>query len=87
MDSAAVRRALRETLEQEIARGDPPETRATLERLIEEGVGEEEAWRLLSLVLLDELNKIMRQQRPFDRTRYVAALHALPSLPSQLGGT
>ena len=87
MDLVAVRHALRETLEQQIDLGDPPETRATFERLVRTGIAQDEAWRLLSLVLLDELNEVMRQQRPFDRARYVGALHALPDTPEQSGGT
>jgi hypothetical protein len=78
MDPVAVRRALREVLEQQITLGDPPETKATFERLVQSGVAEDEAWRLLSLVLLEEFNEMMRHQRPFDRGRYVAALQALP---------
>ena len=81
MDPAAVRHALRDALEQQIALGDPPETKATFERLLRSGIAEDEAWRLLSLVLLGELNEIMRNQRPFDRARYVAALQALPRTP------
>jgi hypothetical protein len=31
------------------------------------------------------LNEVMRQQRPFDRARYVGALYALPVTPEQSG--
>jgi hypothetical protein len=86
VDAVTVRRALRETLEQQIALGDPPETRATFERLMRTGVTQDEAWRLLSLVLLDELNEVMRQQRPFDRARYISALNALADTPEQRAG-
>ena len=38
MDSAAARHALQETLEQQIALGDPPETKETFAPLIQNGV-------------------------------------------------
>ena len=78
------RHALRETLEQQIALGDPPETKETFARLIQNGIAEDDVWRLLALVLVDELNEIARNQRPFDRVRYVAALNALPQTPKAL---
>lgn len=84
MDSAAARHALQETLEQQIALGDPPETKETFARLIQNGMAEDDVWRLLAVVLLDELNEIARNQRPFDRVRYVAALKALPQTPKAL---
>jgi hypothetical protein len=87
MEPVAVRRALREALEQQIALGDPPETRVTFERLVQTGVGGDEAWRLLSLVLLEELYEVLRHQRPFDRARYVAALEALPQTPTPSGAS
>jgi hypothetical protein len=85
MDPGAVQHALRDALEQQIALWDPPETKATFERLLRSGIAQDEAWRLLSLVLMDELNEIMRHQRPFDRARYVAALNALPQPPAHTG--
>ncbi len=72
--------ALRDVLTQQIADGDPPETAATFARLRGDGVAEEVVWRLLSAVLLQELALIARDNRPFDRTGYVAALHRLPEL-------
>jgi hypothetical protein len=85
MDPSAVQHALRDVLEQQVALGDPPEAKATLERLLRSGIAQDEAWRLLSLVLLDELTEIMRHQRAFDRARYVVALNALPQTPGHTG--
>ena len=72
--------ALRETLEAQIAADDPPETRLTLARLQREGIPEEEAWRWVSAVLLQEIALIMSLKRPFDREGYIAALNHLPEL-------
>jgi len=71
---------LREALDNQIAANDPPETALTLARLQREGVADEMVWRLLSAVLLQELNLMLGEQQPFNRARYVAALHRLPVL-------
>lgn len=78
--SPAVMAALRETLEAQIAADDPPETRLTLARLQREGIPDDEAWRWLSAVLLQEMALIISHKRPFDREGYIAALHHLPGL-------
>jgi hypothetical protein len=78
--SPAVMAALKETLEAQIAADDPPETRQTLARLQREGIPEDEAWRWLSAVLLQEMVLIIRDKRSFDREGYIAALHQLPEL-------
>jgi hypothetical protein len=80
----AARAVLREILENQIAANDPPEVEDALTRLRREGVAEEAAWRLMSAVLLLELDTIIREQREFDRTQYVTNLRALPALPREL---
>ena len=72
--------ALKEALEAQIASDDPPETRLTLERLLREGIPEDEAWRWLSAVMLQEMALITRHDRPFDRQGYITALNHLPGL-------
>ena len=72
--------ALREVLENQITANDPPETALTLARLLRDGVAEDEAWRWLSAVMLQEMSLIVRYNRPFDRDGYVAALRRLPEL-------
>lgn len=76
----AVMAALRESIEAQIAAGDPPETELTLKRLTGEGIPEDEAWRWLSAVLLQEMSAMIRDNRAFDRDGYVAALQQLPGL-------
>lgn len=78
--SPAVLAALKETLAAQIADDDPPETRLTLARLLRDGIPEHDAWRLLSAVMLQEMALIARDQRPFDREGYIAALDHLPEL-------
>jgi hypothetical protein len=73
-------RALKEALREQIATNDPPETALTLARLRRDGMPEDEAWRWLSAVLLQEMSVMVRDDRPFDRDGYVAALNRLPGL-------
>ena len=58
--SPAVMAALREALEHQVTADDPPETALTLARLLREGVAEDEAWRWLNAVMLQEMSLIVR---------------------------
>jgi hypothetical protein len=76
-----LRGAIRKAVSQQLRGSDPPETRATFERLLAAGTSREEAWRLVSCVLATEMFEIARQQREYDHERFVAMLDALPKLP------
>jgi ABC-type nitrate/sulfonate/bicarbonate transport system substrate-binding protein len=76
----AVLAALREALEWQIAHDDPPETARTLARLKGEGIANDEVWRWLAAALLQEMSVMLRDNRPFDRAAYAAALDRLPGL-------
>ena len=71
---------LRRALEAKLASNDPSEVAATLARLRRVGISDENAWRLLSAVLLQEMSLIVGEARPFDRAGYAAALLRLPEL-------
>lgn len=76
-----VRKAIFEILDNQLADGDPPETRETLARLVAEGHSEEEARRLIALVAASEMVAVIQEGREFDGVRYAEALRALPKLP------
>lgn len=80
-DPEGVKAALREAVQNQITANNPPETKQTFGRLIRTGFAEEDAWRLLSVVLAVELAAILREGRPFSLDAYVKALKALPDLP------
>lgn len=75
------RKAILEAVETQIRDGEPPETAETLQRLMDEGESREEAIRLISCVLADEMFQIMKHEREFDRAGYVEALARLPRMP------
>jgi hypothetical protein len=78
--SPEVERALRETVLNQVANNEPPETALTLARLQGEGIPEEEAVRWIAAALLQEMSVMIRENRPYDRDSYVAALDRLPRL-------
>jgi hypothetical protein len=76
-----VQAALYDVLDTQLRDGDPPETRATLDRLRSDGVEEKEARRLISCVIAAEIFAVMKSNKPFDRERFVGRLETLPKMP------
>jgi len=72
--------AMLEVVENQLRDGTPPETKQTLDRLIKEGHSEEEAKRLIATVVASEIFGVLKQKRPYDQARYVAALQRLPKV-------
>ncbi len=70
-----------EVVENQLRDNEPPETRATLTRLMAEGHSEYEAKKLIGCVVVAEMFEVLRQGRVYDRDRYVAALADLPEIP------
>lgn len=75
------RQLLLDVVDNQLRANDPQETRATYARLIREGHSSDEAKRLIALVLVVEMNEMLRLNRTFDEAGYVAALRNLPTLP------
>ncbi len=67
-----------QVVETQIETNDPPETKQTLERLISEGFSEKVAMELLGTVVIAEVFGVMKDGKPFNIERYVAALNKLP---------
>ena len=78
-----VGKAILDVVENQIRSLDPPETKETIDRLISEGVAEEEARRLIGCVVASEIFGILKHKQPFDQERYTLALSRLPELPWQ----
>lgn len=73
--------ALYDILDNQLRDGDPPETRATLARLVGEGVEKNEARRLIACVIAAEIFAVMKSNKSFDRQRFVGRLETLPAMP------
>jgi hypothetical protein len=76
-----LRRAILEVVDNQLRDNTPPETRATLDRLMAAGRSRAEAIELIACVVSSELSQILKSGRPYDNARFVAALRALPRLP------
>ncbi len=64
-------------VENQLAAGDPPEARATLERLIGEGLSRHEAVHALMNAVSQQMVELLGEGRTFDRTRFAELLAAL----------
>ena len=73
-----VREALFETIQSQIDKNNPRETKLTYDRLIREGLPHDEAMRLIAFVLVREMNDMLKATRPFNEARYIKALKSLP---------
>jgi hypothetical protein len=75
-EDKTVRDGFLSTVVHQIATSDPPEAKATYERLQAEGLSEGQALQLIGLVLKKEI----MESRGFDNERYVALMKKLPTL-------
>lgn len=80
-DPRVVRAAFLEIVDNQLKMGDPPETRATLERLIASGSSRREARRLIACVVATEFYEIIKEKREFDSKQFVERLNRLPEMP------
>ncbi|MGK0289920.1 MAG: hypothetical protein ACI86H_001369 [bacterium] len=71
--------AIREVIDNQIYDDSPPETGETLERLIEVGFTQDQAYDLMGRVVSIEVLELVVEGKDFDMPRYVEALEKLPS--------
>jgi len=64
-------------VENQLASGDPPETRAALERLFAEGMSRHDALHAIGWVLTEHMSKAMKAQTPLDMQAYTRDLAQL----------
>lgn len=77
----ALRAAILEVVDSQLATGEPPEARQTLERLVAEGHTREGARELIATAVVAEIFDVMAAGKAYDEARYKAALARLPRLP------
>jgi hypothetical protein len=82
-EGAHLREVILRVVANQLRLGKPAETKATLKRLMEQGYSKEEATRLIGCVVTFEMFDILKEGRPFDEARFVAALRRLPTLPDE----
>ena len=60
---------------------DPPETRQTFNRLISQGISEEDAKIYIGQAVCVEIWDIMRNRKEFNKERFIRNLKRLPEEP------
>ncbi len=72
-----------QAVENQLEAGEPAFVQAVLNKLLLVGYEREEILQLMALVLADEIDAMLRDDRAFDAARYEQGLRALPELPGQ----
>ncbi|KPJ99549.1 MAG: hypothetical protein AMJ60_04645 [Desulfobacterales bacterium SG8_35] len=85
-ENTRLRAAILEVINNQIRNNEPPETKETLIRLQEQGFSEENALKLIGYVVASEVFSVLKENRRYDRGKYVSALKALPRLPWEKEG-
>ncbi|HDP98305.1 MAG TPA: DUF1841 family protein [bacterium] len=75
------KQAILEVVENQLKQNDPPETRETLNRLIQEGYSAPEAKEFIATVLVAHMFDMLKNNRPYDNSKYIKDLANLPKLP------
>jgi hypothetical protein len=70
-----------ETVKNQLKSGDPPEARQTFNRLIEQGISEEDAKIYIGQAVTVEIFNIMKHGETFNLERYIRNLAGLPKEP------
>ncbi len=79
--SRVLNQAILKVVDNQIRDLTPPATRETFDRLVREGVTEDEARRLIARVVASEIFDVLKHEQPYDEERYLKALKKLPELP------
>lgn len=79
MSDRTVRDAMLDTVLNQIDRNDPPEARATYDRLIDGGASNSQALQLMAAALRVEMSRMLSESMPFDNGRYAELLKKIPS--------
>ncbi|MBE9608205.1 hypothetical protein [Chitinilyticum piscinae] len=70
-------------VENQIAASNPPIVRQTLNRLLLGMLERDDAIELIAVVLVNEMDAMLEEDRGFDLARYTELLKALPELPEE----
>jgi len=73
--------AIMKVVDNQLRSNDPPQTQQTFKRLIDAGISEKEAKRLIACVVSAEIFDVLKKQKPFNLERFVKGLDKLPAMP------
>lgn len=75
--------AFMEVVDNQIAGNDPPETLEAMNRLTSEGISKQDAKNYIAQAVCVEVWDILKNQKEFNRDRYVRNLKNLPEEPKE----
>jgi hypothetical protein len=71
-------------IENQIRDNDPPETKATFDRLRKQGLDDFQIRQLIGQCVLLEIYDVLKSRKPFNQDRYVENLNKLPIEPKEI---
>ena len=74
-------KAILDVVDNQIRALNPPATKETFDRLVSEGLDQDEARRLIGCVVASEIFDVLKELQPYNEARYVSSLRRLPELP------
>ena len=78
-----LRATILEVVDNQLRDNDPPETRETFDRLVSEGISEDDAKVYIAQAVCVEIWDVLRSERPFNLKRYLDNLRHLPEEPKE----
>ena len=78
-----LKKSFLEVVENQLRDNDPPQTRETLDRLMAEGVSEDDAKIYIAQAVCIEVWDVLRNKNAFNLMRYVRNLKNLPKEPEE----
>ena len=73
--------AILEAVDNQLRGSNQPETKETYDRLIAEGISDQEARRLIAVALSAEMFEMLKNKKEYSPQRYITSLRKLPKLP------
>lgn len=76
-----VRKQILEDVNNQIKTNNPPETKATYKRLLNEGFDDLQAKQMIGQCIIVEIYDVMKLNKPYDKERFIRNLNKLPEKP------
>ncbi len=76
-----------DSVDEQLRKNHPPETKETYDRLLSQGYGDQDARRLIASAVASESFMVLTHEERFDLARYIATLRNLPRVPTSYAWT
>jgi hypothetical protein len=76
-----LKKAILQAVSNQLRINKPPETKETLNRLMDEGHSKQQSMEMIGAVLSSHIHSMLKEQREYDNESYVRDLNRLPKYP------